>query len=333
MSLDPSRQGAFLPRGSATALRHRAGALAAARAFFVRRAFVEVETPTLVEAPGQEAHLDPLHVPGGGWFITSPEHHMKRLLARGQLRRIYQVCRCYRGDERGPRHRPEFTMVEWYRAGEGYDRIAADVENLVAAVALAVRGSTVIDGPHGRIDLTPPWPRVTVADAFRRYAGVDLLSAVDAAGLRRAARAAGCVSLDEGDDWESGFHKLLVERVEPGLAAMGRGVHLREYPAPLAALARLKPGRPGVAERFESYAGGLELANGFGELTDPRVQRRRFAEERERRRAAGKSLLPVDEAFLRDLTTMPPASGVALGFDRLLMLVLGAQHIDDVLAF
>jgi lysyl-tRNA synthetase class 2 len=175
---------------------------------------------------------------------------------------------------------------------------------------------------------------VTVSTAFARFAAIpaECLSSGEAEAFRLAARATGCRSIDDGDDWETVFHKLLLERVEPALAGL-RGVHLTEYPAPLAALARLKSEDRRVAERFESYAGGLELANGFGELTDSRQQRRRFLAERIRRRQEGRDPLPLDEAFLRDLDSMPPASGVALGFDRLVMLATGSRSIADVIAF
>jgi elongation factor P--(R)-beta-lysine ligase len=224
-------------------------------------------------------------------------------------------------------------MVEWYRAHAAYDRIATDVERLVATTARALRGSHVVSGPYGPVDVATPWPRMTVADAFQRFAGVDLSTAHDAPSLRRQLLDAGSRSIDEKDDWESAFHKILVERVEPGLASTGRGVHLREYPEQLAALAQLEPRDPSVAQRFESFAGGLELANGFGELTDSRVQRRRFRHERLVRKTHGMPPLPVDEPFLRELGDMPPASGVALGLERLIMLVTSADHIDDVVSF
>jgi lysyl-tRNA synthetase class 2 len=307
--------------------------LTAVRQFFLRRGFIEVETPAVVAQPAHEPFLDPRQLLGPGWLITSPEYHMKRLLAAGAGPCIFQICRCFRDAERGPQHRSEFTMVEWYRAHAPYDRIATDVERLVAHTARALLGETHIDGRHGRIDLQQPWPRVTVAEAFRVFANIDLGAASDVETFRRQALAVGCTSIDDGDDWDSTFHKLLVERVEPGLASMGRGVHLRQYPAALAALARLSPQDATVAERFESYAGGLELANGFGELTDARIQRRRFCDERRIRQRRGRTALPLDEAFLRDLEEMAPASGVALGLDRLIMLVTSAEQIDDVVAF
>lgn len=307
--------------------------MSTARRFFLNLGFVEVETPTVLESPGHEPFLEPRRLLDGGWLMTSPEYHMKRLLAAGAGPCLFQICRCFRGGERGDRHRPEFTMVEWYRVHVEYDRIAADVERLVAQTARDLRGTTLVDGPGGLVDLRTPWPRLSVTEAFRLFAGVDLGPPHDVDALRGRARDAGCESIDENDDWDSAFHKLLVERVEPGLASMGRGVHLRQYPAPLAALARLEIGDPSVAQRFESYAGGLELANGFGELTDARLQRHRFRDERRVRQGLGQSRLPLDEPFLRDLEGMPPASGVALGLDRLIMLVTSTERIDDVVAF
>ena len=324
--------------GPGELLSRRSSVLEAVRGYFGREGFVEVETPASVAAPSQDAHLEPIRLAGdsGGWLITSPEYHMKRLLARGGPPRIYQICRCFRGGEHSSCHRPEFSMVEWYRAGAGFDRIIADVECLLSEAAARVNGRPMGRTPgSGPVDLTPPWPRLTVAEAFEVHAGIPQGSLLDADGraLGEAARGAGCGSVGGGDDWETVFHKLLVERVEPALAAMGRGVHLTGYPAPVAALARLDGQDPRVSERFESYAGGLEIANGFGELTDAREQRRRFRVERLRRRREGRPELPLDEEFLRDLAFMPEAAGVALGLDRLMMLLLGAQRIEEVVAF
>ena len=314
----------------------RSSVLEAVREYFKRHGFVEVETPASVSAPSQDAHLEPVRLAGGGWLITSPEYHMKRLLARGSPPKIYQICRCFRGGEHSPSHRPEFAMVEWYRAGAGCDRIMSDVECLLSEAAERVNGRPLGRTPgSGAVDLKPPWPRLTVAKAFELHAGIPqgCLLEADTKSLREAARAADCGSVGRHDDWETVFHKLLVERVEPALAGMGRGVHLTRYPAPLAALARLDEHDPRVAERFESFAGGLELANGFGELTDVRLQRRRFRAERVRRQQGKRPALPLDEGFLRDLASMPAASGVALGLDRLMMLLLGAKRIDEVVAF
>ena len=316
----------------------RSSVLEGVRRYFGREGFVEVETPAWVPAPSQDAHLEPVRLagPAGGWLITSPEYHMKRLLARGAPPKIYQICRCFRGGEHSSSHRPEFAMVEWYRAGAGYDRILTDVECLLSEAAMGVNGRPMGRSPgRGSVDLAPPWPRLTVAEAFDLHGGIPQGCLLDADGreLREAARAAGCRSVGDQDDWETVFHKLLLERVEPALAAMGRGVHLTGYPAPLACLARLDGQDPRVAERFESYAGGLEIANGFGELTDAREQRRRFRVERLRRRREHRPVLPLDEEFLRDLSSMPQAAGVALGLDRLMMLLLGARRIEEVVAF
>ena len=338
--MDDSRPGPRAPdrSGQGEFLSLRSSVLEAVRAYFRREGFIEVETPASVPAPSQDAHLEPVRLAGeaAGWLITSPEYHMKRLLARGGPSRIYQICRCFRGGEHSASHRPEFTMVEWYRARAGFDLIISDVECLLSEAAERVNGRPLGRTPGcGSIDLKPPWPRLTVAAAFEIHAGIPegcLLDAGDGA-LREAARASGCDSVGDQDEWETVFHKLLVERVEPALAAMGRGVHLTGYPAPLAALARLDEQDPRVAERFESYAGGLEIANGFGELTDAREQRRRFRVERMRRRRERRSLLPLDEDFLRDLASMPEAAGAALGLDRLMMLLVGARRIEEVVAF
>ncbi len=313
------------------AWRLRSTAVTAIREFFANHDFLEVDTPLLVAAPGSEATLDPIQVTESSgiqsWLISSPEHHMKRLLCDG-AERIYQICRCFRGGEHSPHHRVEFTMVEWYRRDADYLQIARDVEQLVACVSGACLGSVSPQGQNGLpVDLSSPWPQWTVADAISQFAGIELTDPGDVAGLRRAALDAGMSSIGPEDDWESAFYKILIERVEPSLAHTGRGVHLLDWPAPMAALSRLRSDDPTVAERVESYAGGLELSNGFSELTDPREQRRRFREERLRRRQRGSWPLPVDEAFLRALAMgMPRSAGVALGLDRLMLLV--SPHSD-----
>jgi lysyl-tRNA synthetase class 2 len=314
------------PSSRATARRLRSTVVHAIRDFFAQQDFLEVDTPLLVAAPGSEASLDPLQVKGPtgsmGWLISSPEHHMKRLLCDGESR-IYQICRCFRGGEHSPHHREEFTMVEWYRRDADYQQIATDVEQLVAHVASTCSGHLTVQDRQGMsIDLSPPWPQWTIADAMAEFAGIHLPAPDDATGLRSAAVAAGMSSIGPEDDWETAFYKILIERVEPSLARTGRGVHLLDWPAPMAALSRLRKSNPSVAERVESYAGGLELSNGFSELTDPREQRRRFHIERLRRQNRDGSTLPVDESFLRGLAMgMPDAAGVALGLDRLMLLV------------
>lgn len=314
----------------------RARVLAALRSFFAEREFLEVETPLLVPAPGLEIHLQAVPAGRDRWLITSPEYQMKRLLVAG-LERIYTVCKCFRAEEEGHQHASEFTMLEWYRAHAGLDDIRRDTEELVAAAVRAVRGEARIvrTGPGGPrvIDLEPPWPVMSVAEAMERWAGVAVYGDEDAATLSQRVRAAG-IDLGSACRWDDVFFTAFVERVEPALAALDRPLFLCDWPAPLAALARRIPGRPQLAERFEAYVGGLELANAFGELCDPREQRQRFAEDLRERGERGKPQYPVDEKFLAALEEgMPASSGIALGVDRLSMLAAGAGHIREVLTF
>jgi len=310
----------------------RAQAMRALRGFFDARAFVEVDTPLLVRAPALEVHLAAVPAGEGGWLITSPEFQMKRLLAGG-LDRIVQVCKCFRAGEHGVHHEREFTMVEWYRAWAGLDDILADTEALVAHVATAVRGEPVVEAGGRAIRVDGAWPRLTVAEAMERFAGVrvrgdepveELAAAVDGAGIDRGTATA----------WDDIFFAAFVARVEPALAAMDRPVFLIDWPVKLAALARRKPDHPSVVERFEAYIGGIELANAFGELTDPVEQRARFLDDLATRAARRLPRYPLDERLLAALSEgLPPCAGIALGIDRLVMLVLGAAHIRDVLAF
>jgi len=310
----------------------RARAMQALRGFFAARGFVEVETPLRVRAPALEVHLTAVPAGEGWWLITSPEYQMKRLLAGG-LERIYQVCRCFRAEEEGHQHAVEFTMLEWYRAWAGLDEVLADTEQLVAHVAREVRGEAVVIAGGRRIAVDGSWERITVAEAMQRWAGVEvrgdepaeeLAARVDAAGIDRGTATA----------WDDVFFSAFVARVEPALAALDRPVFLIDWPVKLAALARRKPGNPAVVERFEAYLGGVELANAFGELTDPVEQRARFVDDLAVRAARGLPEYPVDERLLAALTEgLPPSAGIALGVDRLLMLVLGASHIRDVLSF
>jgi elongation factor P--(R)-beta-lysine ligase len=310
----------------------RARAVRAIRGFFEERGFLEIETPLRVRAPALEVHLTAVPAGDHAWLITSPEYQMKRLLAGG-LEQIFQVCKCFRAGERGHQHAVEFTMLEWYRAWAELDAVLVDTEQLVAHVATQVRGEPVVEAGGRRIDVAPPWPRLTVAEAMHRWAGVEvrgdepvdtLAARVDAAGIDRGGAAA----------WDDVFFAAFVARVEPALAALDRPVVLVDWPAPLAALARRKPADAAVAERFEAYVGGVELANAFGELTDPVEQRARFDHDVATRAARGLPAYPLDERLLAALAEgIPPSAGIALGVDRLVMLVVGAADIRDVLTF
>ena len=327
----PRTEVARLPRARIDRLHQRARALAALRAFFDAAAFVEVETPLLVPSPGLEIHLEAVPA-GAGYLITSPEYQMKRLLAAG-FERIYQTCRCFRANERGPHHATEFTMVEWYRAYAPLDAIAADVEAIVAHVCLALHGRPVARVDAREIDVTPPWPRLTVRDAMRTWAGIELSGDEPAPVLAAAVRAAG-IDISPDAAWDDAFFAAFLARVEPAIAALDRPVLLEDWPAPLAALARRTDADPRVAHRFEAYVGGLELANAFGELTDPVEQRARFEDDLRHRAARGKPCYPLDEKLLAALAEgLPPSAGVALGFDRLVMLATGAPSIEGVLTF
>jgi len=302
------------------ALEARARVRSALRRWFEEQGFLEVETPARVRAPGQEVHLDALPS-GERWLITSPEYAMKRLVGAG-FERIVSMGKCWRAEERGDHHEPEFTMVEWYRAHAPLAHIAGDCEALVRlAAAAAGQGLT----------FAAPFARLTVRQLMREFAGLTLEGDESAAGLAEKARQAG-VTLGAATDWDDIFFQVWLDRIEPRLAAMGP-LFVFDWPAPLGALARRHPDDPRLVERFELYAGGLELANAFGELTDAAEQRARFENESAARRARGKTVYPLDEALLAALPHMPPTAGVALGFDRLVMLAAGAAQIRDVMAF
>ncbi len=315
-----------LPRRRLECLHARASALATVRQFFAAREFSEVETPLLVPSPGLEIHLDAV-VAGNGYLITSPEYQMKRLLAGG-LERIFQICRCFRANERGPHHASEFTMIEWYRAYAGIDAIIADTEQLVHAVC----GDLARVGDR-EIRVTPPWTRMTVREAMQSFAGVRVDGAESAAELVAEVRRAGIEIADDAA-WDDAFFAAFLARVDPALAQLDHAVILEDWPAPLAALARRKPGDPKTALRFEAYVGGIELANAFDELTDPDEQRARFVDDQRVRAARGKPVYPLDERLLAALAEgLPASAGIALGFDRLVMLATGATSIAQVLAF
>jgi elongation factor P--(R)-beta-lysine ligase len=322
--------------------RARARLQAEVRAFFAERGYEEVETPCLVPAAGMEPHLEAFHAPflpeGGGaprprWLHTSPEYAMKRLLAEG-FPRIFQLARVFRNGELSATHNPEFTMLELYRAGTDYEGIMQDLEALLDRCARALAGGTRVPVGGGPLDLAAPYARVPVAELFARHAGVDLGACDgDAAALRAQLAAGGLDPGQPGDGFDDLFFRVFLERIEPALAAAGRPVYAVDWPAPMAALSRVKAADPRFAERFELYAGGLELANGFSELTDAAEQRRRLLEERALRARLGRPLYPLDEPFLEAVARMPEAGGVAVGLDRVLMLLTGARAIADVLLF
>ena len=292
----------------ADALRLRARMIQAIRRFFLERDFLEVETPLRIPAPAPESHIDA--VASGEWFLhTSPELCMKRLLAAG-FPRILQICKCFRAGERGDRHLPEFTILEWYRGGTDYRTLMDDCESLISYAAEALGFGRAFSRAGRAINLSPPWERITVREAFERYTSTT---------------AAEALASDR-------FDEILAAEIEPHLGG-DRPVFLYEYPAELAALARVKEGDPGVAERFELYVAGLEVANAFSELTDAREQRRRFEEASRDRRLTGSPPYPMPERFLAALPQMPPSAGIALGVDRLAMLFADCGRIDDVVAF
>lgn len=296
-------------------LAKRARLTRALRTWFDEKGFLEVETPLVVPSPGTEVHLDPVAVtlsegPGRSveprWLITSPEYAMKRLLAAGAPP-IYQICKVFRDAERGANHRPEFTMLEWYRPWvDGYECLMRDCEELFSALA----GDTITwRGRH--YDLRPPWPRHTFHELLRERADVVDPYALDPDAQLFA--------------W--------VDRVETTLG-LERPELVIEWPVALASLSRVKADDPRVAERFELYLGRLELANAFAELTDPNEQRRRCEEDNAERTRTGRPGLPLDEDFLGALSAgMPPSAGIALGLDRLMMVLTDAATIDEVLAF
>ena len=306
------------------ALEARGRILRAVRAWFEREGFLEVSTPARVLSPGQEVHLDAIPAADGHWLITSPEYHLKRLVADG-LSPIFEICRCWRAEETGPHHRTEFTMLEWYRANAPLEVLAADCE---ALVSLAVQAA---GRDPAALGLGAPFARTSVRELFARHAGIALTGGETAAELRAAAESAG-VGIGTATAWDDIFYQVFLDRIEPELARSGP-TFVFDWPAPLGALARPHPRDPRVVERFELYAAGLELANAFGELTDPVEQRRRFEEEARIRAARGKAVYPIDDALLAALPQMPPTAGIALGLDRLIMLATGARDISEVQAF
>ncbi len=286
----------------------RARMVQATRRFFVQKDYLEVETPQLIPAPAPEIHIDAIKT-DAGYLHTSPELCMKRLLAAG-FPRIFQITKCFRADERGGHHLPEFSMLEWYRSGIDYHALMEECEELILWVSRRLGVGEKIKYQDIEIDLQRPWRKISINEAFDRYASIALKDAIE----------------------KNCFNEVMVQEIEPGLRLAGP-IFVYDYPASFAALARLKPEDPKFAERFELYIGGLELANGFSELIDAEEQRARFEMDQQNRSYLGKKGYPVPERFLESLEHMPDAAGVALGIDRLAMIFADRPKIDDVVTF
>jgi lysyl-tRNA synthetase class 2 len=286
----------------------RARIIQAIRTFFINRGYLEVETPIRIPAPAPEAYIDA--VATGEWFLqTSPELCMKQLLAAG-FPRIFQICKCFRHQERGTKHLPELTMLEWYGAGCNYLALMNECEDLIRAVARRLNGNDRIIYQDREIHLDTTWMRMSVAEAFRQFASMTMERALE----------------------KDCFDEVMVNDIEPKLGSPAPHF-LYDYPASRGALARLKPDNELVAERFELYIAGVELCNGFSELTDPVEQRARFIKEQQRRKSSGQPVYPMPQKFLKALKEMPDAGGNALGIDRLVMLFCNVAEIDEVVTF
>ncbi len=290
------------------ALYQRARIIQAIRLFFTDQGYLEAETPHRIPAPAPESHIDA--VPSGKWFLhPSPELCMKRMVAAG-YEKIFQICRCWREGERGSQHLPEFTLLEWYRAGIDYRALMEECEGLLRTVAGKVGPGQKVIYKGREIDLTEPWERISVEEAFDRYAQISAKEALE----------------------RDLFDEAIVCHIEPRLGTQ-KPTFIYDFPAGRGSLARLKKENPALAERFELYVGGLEIANAFSELTDAEEQRKRFGIEEDIRRSLGKPPYPLPDRFLDELENMPQAAGIALGVDRLVMVLLDAEKIDEVVAF
>jgi elongation factor P--(R)-beta-lysine ligase len=288
-------------------LERRAAVIEGVRAFFHLQGFIEIETPLRVPAVAPERFIKPLM--SENWFLsTSPELQMKRLLSAG-YEKIFQICHCFRKGERGRHHNPEFTMLEWYRAGADYRQILEDTENLVLFLAERLGCGTSLEYQGNNIDLKKPWQEISVQEAYQKYAGWDPVNNFD----------------------ELKFDDDMADNIIPSFVT-DRPTVIKDYPAPCAALARLKSGSTGTAERAEVFIGGLELANAYSELNDPEEQEKRFRSEIEQMHQEGKAAVWPDK-FMQSIGNMPPCGGIALGIDRLVMLFCNTDKIDDVIAF
>ncbi|MFH1350056.1 MAG: EF-P lysine aminoacylase EpmA [Pseudomonadota bacterium] len=286
----------------------RAKILHSIRKFFAGDGYLEIETPHLIPAPAPEAHIDAFCA--GHWYLhTSPELCMKRLLS-ASYSKIFQICRVFRQGERGDRHLPEFTLLEWYRTGSDYLDLMDECEEMICTVADELGFRNQFEYQGYKIDIKRPWLRLSVQEAFERYASLSMKEACE---LGR-------------------FDEVVVGEIEPCLG-LKRPVYLYDYPTSLASLARIKVDEPGLSERFELYLGGLEIANAFSELTEAQEQEARFEAEQKRRQGLGKECYPMPERFLEALSRMPAAAGIALGLDRLIMIFCNRARIEDVVSF
>lgn len=297
----------YLARKS-KALQLRAKLIQSIRNFFIQNNFLEVETPLRIPSPAPEEHIEA--IPSDDLFLqTSPELCMKRLLSAG-FPRLFQISKCFRSAERGDKHLPEFTMLEWYVAGFDYHQLMDQCEAMLLSAFQDVGFDKNIIRQNKNISLVLPWKKISVADAFSRYAPFGLQEALN----------------------QDQFDEFMVEYIEPRLG-IDHPTFIYDYPAKMAALAKIKQSNPSVAERFELYIGGMELANGFSELIDANEQRQRFEEALRSRAAKNRKLYKMPEKFLKAMQTMPPSAGIALGIDRLVMLLADTDKIDDVVAF
>lgn len=318
----------------------RSSVMAGIRSFFAAEGFLEVDPPALIPLPGMEPHLTPFatmwHNASGEplrfYLHTSPEYALKKLLTAG-IERLYSMGHVFRNGEISTLHNPEFTLLEWYRAGTDYRSLMSDCEALLVHLANGLGLGTQISYQGIPLDLRPPWPRISLGEAMRRHAGVNLEEVQDLEALVSVAVAKGHSEVSISWAWEDVFYKIFLTEVEPQLPK-SVPFFLVDYPQEMAALARLKPGAPRWAERFELYLAGVELANAFSELTDAEEQAKRLERERDQRTGMGQGLYPVDASFLEALRMgMPEAAGIALGVDRLVMLLADAPSIQEVLAF
>ncbi len=307
------------------------------RAFFKKEGFLEMQTATLVQCAGQEPYLSPLEVSFKderekeyhGFLITSPEYSLKKMLAAG-FDKVFELARVFRGNESfGGTHNPEFTMLEWYRANSDYRKIMEDTEELVSSLNKEINGSLHLDYQGQKIDLTPPWPRITVKDAFLKYAGINLDEARTLSSFQKQIKNKRYLA----DDWNDIFYSVFLNEIEPNLPK-DKPVIIYDYPLPQASLSKKKSEDSFYAERFEVYVAELELANAFSELTDAKEQEQRLKEEQELRKRMEKTFIPIDKDFIFALESgLLPSGGIALGIDRLQMLLLDIKDVNDLLPF